>query len=43
MPSKAEMSEDINEFYLFHGRSAEMAEIICKHGFDERFRCSYSL
>jgi serine/threonine protein kinase len=36
MPSKAEMSEDINEFYLFHGTSPEMAEVICKHGFDER-------
>ncbi len=30
------MSEDINEFYLFHGTSSEMAEVICKHGFDER-------
>ena len=30
------MSADINEFYLFHGTSSEMAEVICKHGFDER-------
>ena len=31
-----EMSADINEFYLFHGTSSEMAEVICKHCFDER-------
>jgi hypothetical protein len=36
IPSKVEMSTDINEFYLFHGTSSTLAEIICKHGFDER-------
>jgi serine/threonine protein kinase len=36
IPSKADMSTDINEFYLFHGTSLGMAEVICKHGFDER-------
>jgi hypothetical protein len=36
IPSKeAEMSLDINEFYLFHGTSSKSAHIICKHGFDE--------
>ncbi len=32
----SEMSADINEFYLFHGTSPKMAEVICKDGFDER-------
>jgi hypothetical protein len=36
MPSKAEMSTDINEFYLFHGTSSKSAHFICEHGFDER-------
>ena len=36
MPSQAEMSTDINEFYLFHGTSSKSAQIICEHGFDER-------
>jgi hypothetical protein len=36
MPSKAEMSTDLNEFYLFHGTSSKSAQIICEHGFDER-------
>ena len=32
----AEMSTDINEFYLIHGTSSTSAQIICEHGFDER-------
>ena len=36
MPSKAEMSTDINEFYLFHDTSSKSAHFICEHGFDER-------
>jgi len=36
MPSKAELSTDINEFYLFHGTSSKTACFICEHGFDER-------
>jgi hypothetical protein len=36
MPSKTEMSTDINEFYLFHGTSSKNAHFICEHGFDER-------
>jgi poly [ADP-ribose] polymerase 7/11/12/13 len=36
IPSKAEMSTDINEFYLFHGTSSKSAHFICEHGFDER-------
>jgi len=34
--SKAELSTDINEFYLFHGTSSKSARFICEHGFDER-------
>jgi hypothetical protein len=33
---KAELSTDINEFYLFHGTSSKTARFICEHGFDER-------
>jgi predicted RNase H-like nuclease (RuvC/YqgF family) len=36
IPSKAELSTDINEFYLFHGTGSRSAQIICAHGFDER-------
>jgi hypothetical protein len=36
IPSKVEMSTDINEFYLFHGTSSKSAHFICEHGFDER-------
>ena len=36
IPSKADLSTDINEFYLFHGTSSEKARLICEHGFDER-------
>jgi hypothetical protein len=36
MPSKTEMSTDINEFYLFHGTSSKSTYFICEHGFDER-------
>jgi hypothetical protein len=36
IPSKTEMSTDINEFYLFHGTDSKSAQIICEHGFDER-------
>jgi poly [ADP-ribose] polymerase 7/11/12/13 len=33
-PDKADMSAGINEFYLFHGTSPEIADLICKFGFD---------
>jgi len=36
IPSKADLSTDINEFYLFHGTSSKSARFICEHGFDER-------
>jgi hypothetical protein len=36
IPSKAELSPGINEFYLFHGTSWNIARTICEHGFDER-------
>jgi hypothetical protein len=36
IPSKAELSTDINEFNLFHGTGSRSAQIICAHGFDER-------
>ena len=36
IPSKAEMSTNINEFYLFHGTSSKNAHFISEHGFDER-------
>jgi serine/threonine protein kinase len=36
IPSKAELSSDMNEFYLFHGTSSKSARFICEHGFDER-------
>ena len=36
IPSKAELSTGINEFYLFHGTSWNIARTICEHGFDER-------
>jgi hypothetical protein len=34
--ASTEMSADVNEFYLFHGTSLDMAKVICEHGFDER-------
>jgi hypothetical protein len=36
IPSKTELSTGINEFYLFHGTSWNIARTICEHGFDER-------
>jgi hypothetical protein len=36
IPSKAELSTNVNEFYLFHGTGSRSAQIICSHGFDER-------
>jgi hypothetical protein len=36
IPSQAELSTDINEFYLFHGTSSNIARTICEHGFDAR-------
>jgi hypothetical protein len=35
IPSQAELSTNVNEFYLFHGTSSTSAQIICAHGFDE--------
>jgi len=35
-PDRADMCAAINEFYLFHGTSPEMAEVICEFGFDTR-------
>jgi hypothetical protein len=34
--SKNDLSADVNEFYLFHGTSSQMASVIAEHGFDER-------
>jgi hypothetical protein len=34
--SVADLSADVNEFYLFHGTSSRMASVIAEHGFDER-------
>ena len=34
--STAELVDGVNEFYLFHGTSSKMAQIISEYGFDER-------